>query len=193
LKGYNKLRKVILDILQNNLSSELYYHGIHHTLDALRTSKVYLRHVDIGPHESKLLRLGILLHDIGFIESTIDHELRGARIAEKLLREYDFPSEDIQIIKGLIMATRIPQEPKTFLEKIICDVDLDYLGRPDFYEISETLFQELKVYTSIRDRNEWNKLQVGFLEAHRYHTEFAIKNRQPKKEQRIKELKEMIT
>jgi predicted metal-dependent HD superfamily phosphohydrolase len=182
-----------LDILQNNLSSELYYHGIHHTLDALRTSKVYLRHVDIGPHESKLLRLGILLHDIGFIESTIDHELRGARIAEKLLREYDFPSEDIQIIKGLIMATRIPQEPKTFLEKIICDVDLDYLGRPDFYEISETLFQELKVYTSIRDRNEWNKLQVGFLEAHRYHTEFAIKNRQPKKEQRIKELKEMIT
>lgn len=193
MKGYNKLRKVILDILQNNLSSELYYHGIHHTLDALRTSKVYLRHVDIGPHESKLLRLGILLHDIGFIESTIDHELRGARIAEKLLREYDFPSEDIQIIKGLIMATRIPQEPKTFLEKIICDVDLDYLGRPDFYEISETLFQELKVYTSIRDRNEWNKLQVGFLEAHRYHTEFAIKNRQPKKEQRIKELKEMIT
>jgi len=192
LKGYNKLRSIALDKLRNELSKELYYHGIHHTLDALKTSDLYLRHNPLSQHEAKLLRLGILFHDIGFTQSTVDHELKSVSIAEPLLIQHGFPVKDIEIIKGLIMATKIPQKPKNLMEEIICDVDLDYLGRPDFYEISETLYKEIKVYTEINDHNEWNKLQVKFLESHQYHTEFAIRNRQPEKEKRIAELKKMI-
>lgn len=192
MKGYNKLRSDILHILQHKLSKQLYYHGIHHTLDALKTSQLYLKHNPLSKHQAKLLRLGILLHDIGFTETTTEHEKRGAMIAEELLGQYDFPDQDIELIKGLIMATKIPQNPSTLMEKIICDVDLDYLGRSDFYEISETLYREFKVYTDLKDHNEWNKLQVKFLEAHKYHTDFAIKNRQPEKEKRIAELKKMI-
>ena len=35
-------------------------------------------------------------------------------------------------------ATKIPQTPLTKLEEIICDADLDYLGREDFFEISRS-------------------------------------------------------
>ena len=92
----------------------------------------------------------------------------------------------------LILCTKIPQQPKTLLERIICDVDLDYLGRPDFYEISDQLFRELKALSVINNIDEWNKIQINFLEAHTYHTDFAIRNRQPNKEQRIKELKQLV-
>jgi hypothetical protein len=45
------------------------------------------------------------------------------------------------------MATKLPPNPKNLLEKIICDSDLDYLGRSDFIPVSNTLFEELKACT----------------------------------------------
>ena len=192
MKSYYKLRKTIIDILNSKLSKNLHYHGVHHTLDALKTCKVYLRHSQINTHEAKLLRLGVLFHDIGFTETTHDHEQKGTEIAKKMLKNHDFSNEDIDVIVGLILATKVPQQPKTLLEKIICDVDLDYLGRSDFYAISNQLFQELKALDVIDDFDQWNKLQIRFLEAHRYHTDFAIENRQPQKELRIAELKKLV-
>lgn len=193
MKGYYKLRKTIIDILNSKLSKDLHYHGVHHTLDALNTCKVYLKHNSINAHDAKLLRLGVLLHDIGFTETNDEHEQKSAEIAKRLLDQYDFSNEDIDIIIGLILTTKVPQQPKTLLEKIICDVDLDYLGRSDFYAISNQLFQELKALHVLDDFDEWNKLQIRFLEAHRYHTDFAIENRQPQKEQRIEELKKLVS
>lgn len=192
MKGYYKIRKRVLDILHTKLSKDLYYHGAHHTIDALQTCNLYLRNIKIGKHESKLLRLGILFHDIGYTESRIDHELISANIARNILSEFNFSEADINTISQLIMSTKVPQNPNGILEAMICDIDLDYLGRSDFYEISDQLYRELKIYSNVSNRNEWNKLQVKFLEAHKYHTEYAIKNRQPQKELRIKELKNTI-
>ena len=192
MKGYYILRKRILDILHTKLPQDLYYHGVHHTIDALKTCDLYLRHIKINKHQSQLLRLGILLHDIGFTKSTENHELKGIEIANSLLSEFNISKKDIDIINRLILSTKVPQQPNTLLERIICDIDLDYLGRDDYYEISDQLFRELQVYSGLEDRNEWNKLQVKFLESHRYHTDFAIKNRQPQKELRIQELKALI-
>jgi len=192
MKGYNTLRKTLLEILHHKLSKDLHYHGVHHTLDALKTCDLYLKKIKITKHEAQLLRLGILFHDIGFTVSNDDHEIRGAEIAKELLAKYDFKTEDINIIVGLILSTKVPQTPNTLLEKMICDIDLDYLGRTDFYKISNYLFEELQYTIGLKDKNEWNKIQVKFLEAHQYHTDFAMQKRQPEKEKRIKELKEII-
>ena len=138
------------------------------------------------------MRAGALLHDIGFIDSDENHEVNGTRIAEKILPDYDFTKEQIDVVKGLIMATRVPQRPKNELERIICDADLDYLGREDFYTISKTLFEELKAISKINSEADWNRLQVLFLESHSYHTDFAIENRQPEKEKRLAELRKLV-
>jgi hypothetical protein len=50
----------------------------------------------------------------------------------------------------------------------------------------------MKAYSNIDNKKNWNKVQIKFLEAHQYHTDFARKNRQPQKEERIKELKRMV-
>jgi len=181
-----------MERLQNELSKDLHYHGMHHTLDALKTCDLYLRHIKIDPHDARLLRLGILFHDIGFTISNEEHEYKGSIIARDLLTQFGFKTKDIDVIVGLILSTKIPQSPKTLLENMICYIDLDYLGRSDFYEISESLYEELQVTIGLKNKNDWNKIQVKFLEAHKYHTDFAIKNRQPEKEKRIMELKKLI-
>ena len=144
MKGYIKIRKKAFEILNLKLSKKLSYHGARHTYDVLSVINQFIKREKIDPYTAKLMRIGTLYHDIGFTISFHDHELRGTEIAEKLMNEFDFPQKDIDIVKGLIMATRIPQTPKNYLEKIICDVDLDYLGRNDFYPISDQLFKEVK-------------------------------------------------
>lgn len=114
-------------------------------------------------------------------------------MAEEMMTRAGFPNKDIWIVKRLILATKIPQSPKNHLEKVICDADLDYLGRDDFKEISDKLYKELKVTSPDFSKEEWNKKQIAFLQSHTYHTAFARRNRQPKKEERIRELKRLIT
>lgn len=192
MKGYIKLRRKIKAILETELPDKLYYHALHHTHDVLKVCNEYIRRDKIKDYDAKLLRIGALLHDIGFTQTYKDHEAKGQDIAQELMSDLGFPQKDIAIVKGLIWATKIPQSPKTYLEKIICDADLDYLGRPDFYEISDQLFAELKGRGVLKSVKEWNKIQIDFLEKHKYHTTFARKYRQPAKARRIAELYETI-
>ena len=87
------------------------------------------------------------------------------------------------------MATRVPQQPHNHLEQILCDADLDYLGREDFLEIGSKLFLELQVYGIINDEKEWDRLQVRFLEQHHYFTQTAISTRKEKKDFYLAEIK----
>ena len=193
MDGYYKLRKEALLILNSRLPNGLYYHSISHTLDVLETSNNYIKRDKINAHEATLLRIAVLFHDTGFIEKYVGHEEISKNIAISLMQECGYDEQDIRIVKGLILATHIPQLPKNNLEKIICDSDLDYLGRSDFYPTSDLLFKELKFRSMVTSKLEWDKIQIKFLESHRYHTPFAIKNRQPNKEKRIAELKSSVS
>ncbi|GAA4298664.1 HD domain-containing protein [Aestuariibaculum suncheonense] len=192
MKGYLKLRKDVLHILNTELPEALCYHNIIHTLDVLNVANKYIKRLKVDSYHAKLLRMGAMLHDIGFIIGRENHEEKGVVIAKELMTKHGFSKEDINIIKGLIMATKVPQSPKTKLEQIICDSDLDYLGRRDFYFKGDQLLKELNVQGTPIAVDEWYKIQISFLESHTYHTEFAKRFRQPKKEQRIQELKEKV-
>tara|TARA_R110000787_G_scaffold60220_14_gene136644 strand:+ start:712 stop:1287 length:576 start_codon:yes stop_codon:yes gene_type:complete len=188
MKGYYKIRNEILSILKAKLPPNLFYHGIHHTFNALKVSKYYIKHENIEREDAKLLRLALLLHDIGFIVSNKEHEKESIKIAAKMMMDYSFSKEHINIIIGMILSTKIPQEPKTKLERIICDIDLDYLGSKEYYNISDLLFKEINAISHSISNKEWNTMQIQFLRNHKYHTNYAKKFRKQNKENRLEEL-----
>ncbi len=192
MKGYLKLRRNALRILKSRLSKKLYYHNVEHTLDVVRVVNQYIRRENIDNQNAYLLRIAALIHDLGFTETNVEHEAKSAEMAQELMLDCGFSKNEINSVQGLIRATRIPQSPTNDLERIICDADLDYLGRNDFYEISDRLYQELKAAAVFSNKNDWNKAQIKFLEAHKYHTDFAKKHRRPEKEMRIIEIKKLI-
>ena len=67
------------------------------------------------------------------------------------------------------------------LDEILCDADLDYLGTNRFFATGKTLYQELLTHHVIHDQVMWDQLQINFLSNHRYHTDYAKKNREPVK------------
>ena len=89
----------------------------------------------------------------------------------------------------MIRATRIPQSPKTHLERILADADLDYLGRDDFFEVGDRLFTELHLLGKIASKAEWDKLQLEFMQDHSYFTKTAINLRQDKKAANIAQIR----
>jgi hypothetical protein len=97
--------------------------------------------------------------------------------------------EDCDIIAGCIRATHMPQNPKNQLERILCDADLDYLGRDDFGLIGENLFLEMSACGEMSDRITWDNLQVKFLEAHSYHTAANQSRRDEKKAENLLEVR----
>ena len=190
--NYHAAKAFILDKLRRKLSPKLTYHGIHHTFDVLNIVGELCKSENISIYESMLLKTAVLFHDSGFIFSAQEHEVSSCKLAKESLPKYNYTSEEIERICGMIMATKIPQSPQNILEEIICDADLDYLGREDFYPIAKSLFEELKNYDVLQSEEEWNKIQVSFIGNHAYFTATNKRRRASKEQSYLKELKVLI-
>lgn len=193
LMDYRAAKHFILAKLRKELSTKLYYHGMHHTLDVLRVAVDLCKSEGVNGHAVKLVKTAALFHDAGFVKDKhAGHEFEGCQMARASLPEFGYAKDDIEAICGMIMATKIPQSPTNLLEEIICDADLDYLGRSDFYEIGETLFEELTAYSLITGEHAWNRLQVNFLTAHHFHTQTNTLTREPLKQRYLRDLKNLV-
>lgn len=189
---FSEAKKFILQKLKKELPQHLSYHSVEHVRDVVDAANAIGKSEGVKGEDMKLLLTAALFHDSGFLKGPKEHEKVSCEIARKHLPDYDYTREQIDKICGMIMATRIPQTPHTHLEQILADADLDYLGRDDFWKIGNKLFDELSVYGIIHDENEWNKLQIKFLESHNYFTQTAINTRKAKKDQYLAEVKSKI-
>ncbi|SDF36369.1 Predicted metal-dependent phosphohydrolase, HD superfamily [Dyadobacter soli] len=185
-----KAEQYVLGQLENRLDRTLFYHGIHHTLDVVNAAAEIAALEGITDEESlALLRTAALYHDAGFMATYQGHEEAGCALAREVLPGLGYNATQIEAICGMIMATKIPQSPKNTLEKVICDADLDYLGREDFEGIAATLFEELKMRDMVEDIPAWDAVQVRFLEAHSYWTASEQRRRDAAKQRHLQHLK----
>jgi HD superfamily phosphohydrolases len=174
----------------DGLSKELKYHGVNHTLDVYKQSEnIALGENITDPSKLYLLKVAALYHDTGFLYMYNGHEEMSCKIATRELPAYGLNEEQIGIICGLVMATKIPQSPKNHLEQIICDADLDCLGRDDYDITSSNLYHELLREGLVKNDDEWLDQQISFLESHQYFTDWSKENRAPLKQQNYERLK----
>lgn len=179
--NYHAAKAFILDKLQRELSDQLTYHGLHHTLDVLGVTSELCYLEQVTPYEEILLKTAALYHDSGFTIHNQNHEALGCQLAQASLPQFGYAPSEIDRICGMIMATKIPQSPSDHLGKILCDADLDYLGRDDFFAIGHTLFHELRTFNVLHSEEAWNRLQVNFLESHAFFTATNRRRRAPRK------------
>jgi predicted metal-dependent HD superfamily phosphohydrolase len=139
-------------------------------------------------HDLLLLKIAALFHDTGFLYVYAGHEEKSCEIARASLAG-KVSLADIEIICGLIMATKVPQRPVSMLQQIICDADLDYLGRDDFDQLSNYLRNEFLDFGIVSNEDEWEKKQLAFFESHQYFTRTCIAKRLPLKMQHLEQLK----
>jgi class 3 adenylate cyclase len=190
---FTDIQEIILDKLEMDLPGHLFYHNVKHTVDVVTEVELIGWAEGCSDEEVLLLKTAALFHDAGHIVAYDNHEYYGTQIAREMLPEYNYSSEQIDRICSIIMSTKLPPKPTNLLENIICDSDLDYLGRSDFVPVSNTLYEELKAQNKMGSLNDWNKMQVKFISGHQYFTKTARSLREVNKQQQIERIQSLIT
>ena len=167
----------VIQRLRFDLNVKYLYHDSRHTEDVIRQVQEISYREGVTPDEIDILKLAALYHDLGFLVQRANHESAGVDLFMQEASDSEISVSDKEHVARLIMVTKIPQQPTTLLECIICDADLDYLGREDFPAIAEFLYLELKSCGEMSDRQRWNEIQLSFLGAHKYHTDSSRKLR----------------
>ncbi|MEO8589194.1 MAG: HD domain-containing protein [Flavobacteriales bacterium] len=175
----------ILAKLKHELPADRTYHSLEHTLDVYASAIGIAEQEGVTGEGLALLKIAALYHDSGFTKQNLEHEVAGCNIVREKLPGFGFSENQIELICDMIMSTKIPQTPRNKLGRILCDADLDYLGRNDFALIGSTLFKEMRTYGVLKSEREWNELQVRFIERHRYFTATNKKLREPEKQQHL--------
>ncbi|NMC40594.1 MAG: HD domain-containing protein [Bacteroidales bacterium] len=190
---FTDIQEIILDKLEKELPSFLFYHNVKHTVDVVTEVELIGWAEGCSDEEILLLKTAALFHDAGHTVAYDNHEYHGTLLAREMLPAYNYTPEQTDRICEIIMATKLPPKPRNLLEAIICDSDLDYLGRSDFIPVSNTLYEELKAQNKIGTLNDWNKLQVKFISGHQYFTKTAQSLREVNKQQQIERIQSLIT
>jgi len=185
-------KEYILTKLARELPADLTYHSLNHTLDVHTSVEEIGQRERVGTTDLLLLKTAALYHDAGFTRTYSEHEAAGCEIAREILPGFGYTSGSIEVICGMIMATKIPQSPQTHLEEILCDADLYYLGRDDFFPVGNSLYREFLSYGVVQNETEWNKLQIGFLESHQYFTSTAKAMRASRKASHLAQVRELV-
>jgi uncharacterized protein len=190
---YNRVRDYAIERLTHELARELTYHSIWHTCDDVvpAVERLAQRSGVVGD-QLLLLRTAAYYHDIGFIEQRDGHEAAGVRIAQSILPQCGYTANDIAIVGAGIMATRLPQSPRTLLEQLLADADLDVLGRADFLQRNHALRTELAFYGADVSDAVWYRGQIQFLSQHRYWTTAAMELRNPGKQHNLIALQALL-
>jgi class 3 adenylate cyclase len=187
------IQEFILDKLEMDLPGYLFYHNVKHTVDVVTEVELIGWAEGCSDEEILLLKTAALFHDAGHTIAYDNHEYYGTQMAREMLPNFNYTSDQIERICSLILSTKLPPKPTNLLENIMCDSDLDYLGRSDFIPVSNTLYEELKAQNKMGSLNDWNKIQVKFISGHQYFTKTARSLREVNKHLQIERIQSLIS
>ena len=164
----------ITELLSARLPKELCFHDKAHTQDVVKAVTLIGEQSGLAEENIKLLQIAAWFHDSGYTVSYHDHEAESIVIAENFLQRLNCPQQYIVQICALIAATRMPQNPQSLPECVICDADLFHLAKPDYKSYEQKLRDEWAFYLhkTLSDK-DWKLFNIDFLIEHRYFTTYG--------------------
>lgn len=182
----------VLKKLRRELSEDLTYHSVEHTLDVMQAVRRLGEMEGLQSVQIDLLETAALMHDTGFTKVYNGHEKVSMQITEEVLPQFGYSQADIELVVDLIKTTELPQNPLNDMQEILADADLDYIGRDDMFIIGQRLYDEWSRHGRIYSLREWNEQQINFLKGHRFFTKSANKLRKAKKQENIRKLEMLL-
>lgn len=191
--NFDDLKDLVLNKLKKELKPNLYYHNFQHTIDVCESVDRLAEMEDITGSNLILLQTAALFHDTGFIWRYENNEELACNFARQILPEYDYPNQFTEHICKMIMATQIPQNPDDILAMILCDADLDYIGRGDFFITALRLHREWSENSNMKITfKDWYLKQQSFIIQHEFFTDSARELRNDKKAHNLTQVKELL-
>ena len=180
----------ITEFFNENVPKKYVYHDLTHTQDVVRNCRQIGMALGLPMEDLENLEIAAWFHDSGYDKGPKNHEERSVQYAEQFLENYNYPPQVVDVIKGCIRATMIPQRPVGLLQQIICDADLSHLGEKSYWVRTSRLRQELIItHNKLMTEEEWIDFELAFMLTQNYHTDIAISMYQKRKMKHIAQLR----
>jgi predicted metal-dependent HD superfamily phosphohydrolase len=180
-------------LFQSAVFKNRIFHNLDHTIDVVKAAEAIGVQSDLSKDELESVIIAAWLHDIGYFDGAVDHEHKASNKARELLSKWGATQKKIMEVTEAIMATKIPQQPKSLISKVLCDADLYHLATDQCQLKSNKLRQEWEVEgNKTMTEKEWIENNIEFMENHRYHTAYGQTILKQGKKKNIKQLRKMV-
>lgn len=188
-----KASEFVFKLFKDNLPLCHVYHDYKHTQEVVETTEQICEGLNVIDSEREALMFAAWFHDVGFIDTIENHEEKSTEIAEKFLRENNYPSDGIEIVKECILVTRVSRQPKNLLEEIIRDADISHFGKESFIARNDLLRSEWetcegRTFTEL----EWLKSTHNFFVSHPFYTQYSKTEFELQRKKNLHYLEKMI-
>lgn len=185
-------KSYVFDILRR--CENYQYHNPGHTKWVLDRATYLAMAEWVDGEDLEDLQLACLFHDTGFTEQYEKNEYIGAKIARKWLEAHEHPEKRIEKIENIIMATVLFSKPKTHLEEIIQDADLDNIGTKEEFYYSLDYLDEIRTvgHVDISDCSYWQFVYT-LLTRYKFHTKTAKSERHDQQLRDVDHMEKFIT
>jgi predicted metal-dependent HD superfamily phosphohydrolase len=180
----------VSDLFLNKVDKSIHFHTLQHTQEVLAGCETLADYYHLEDEDRFSVMLAAWFHDTGYSGGqAVGHENLSIELATKFLNDHKVSQPVISKVIGCINATRLPQNPTSLIEQIICDADLFHLGTTDFKEKNKLLREELNDFGNMDlSKKDWRKKNVEFLTKHNYFTSYAKEKLEPLKKIYLEEL-----
>lgn len=187
-----EVKQYVIHFVTGHANENIVYHNLQHTEEVVKAASLLGSHYSLNDEDFFVVLTAAWFHDAGYFNGpAMDHEQRSAQLAAEFLQRKGLNETTIQLVSNCILATKIPQTPKTLLEQIVCDADLSHLGSDSFSKRNKLLRKETEIRESRSiPGEEWRNGSIRFLEKHTYHTDFAHSHFDEIKKQNLAKLKQ---
>lgn len=183
------LEQHVRQFFETHKDDRFVYHNIRHTESVVAATGEIANHFQLNDRDFFTVMAAAWFHDTGYFSQPENHEARGVTQAADFLRQNQIEENIIEVVKGCILATRLPQSPKNILEKIVCDADLYHLGTDNFNAANKRMRREKEALTGRKFSGaEWRQGTIRLLQNHHYHTEYCQLLLNDGKERNLKRL-----
>ncbi|PZP44511.1 MAG: phosphohydrolase [Pseudopedobacter saltans] len=175
-------------------NKDLNYHNLDHTSHVVEMVTTIGNYYKLDEQKISLLRISAWFHDIGYFAGVEkNHEDVGTEKASIFLKENSATEEDMALVSGCIMATKMPQNPKGLEQEIICDADLSHLASPFFFDCTKKLRKEIEKTKGTKISKEaWLTDTLAFISQQHYFTSYGKEKLEPEKQKNIQILQQNI-
>lgn len=192
-KLYKKIEDYVTGLFEQMHAPALVFHSLAHTQNVVKRTQEIAGHYKLSNDEMLTLFTAAWFHDTGhlFTEPS-KHEEMSAEIMRKFMQDNMDDNKIIEDAEKCILATKVPRNPKSLLQQIICDADTYHLGTKEFKDNNKRAKEEYLTRHDNTDELEFQQDTVKMMDKHKFYTSYAKELLTERKDKNVKKLKKKL-
>jgi hypothetical protein len=181
------IEEMIIKMFDDEAAPNLYFHNSSMVKNISNQVELLSRAMKLPDEEYINLKLASVFLFTGFISDYEKPMEASLRLVEEILPVYGFNQENIESTNKIIRNS-YDDRLESLSDKILHDARYDYLGRVDYFKLTDKLFRERSEYGKQSDSKTWIEIQRTQLLDHEFITNAARLLRSVPAEEQISQL-----